>query len=670
MSRLSVLVQPDTAAGASPTRSWRRLAWLVPVCYAAAAVAVTYRLWVHPPSLVPSYGHGVQSDVLLNVWFMRYIATALSHGHLPALVTTTLNWPQGVSLMWNTSLLLPGIVLAPVTYLWGPVTSLAVLLAAGFAGSALSMFVVLRKWGASISAAFIGGAFFGFSPALRMAAVDHYHLQFAVLPPLIIHFLLRLVTGRGRPLRTGAWLGLLVAAQIFIAEELLVDTILAAIIILIVLGLSKRSEVRPRIRPVAAGLGIAAAVALLICGRALWVQFAGPLNEHGSPWHVAKFGNYLSDLVTPPVGMLLHGSGALAGEGSVEYFAFLGWPLLIVLLASTIYFWRDIRIRVAALTFLILEFLSLGGHRTRIGPWHVTPVVLPWHWLEHLPLLSQALPNRLSILADGAAAVVLALAIDKVRIALPASRRWLRLAVPAIAVLILIPALPLAVPVASVGGPPGGWQKVINALHLRPGAAVLVLPLSPRPVAMEWQSITGEPISVVGGFCIAPALPGNAAGVRPGNAAQCDAKGILTVDQRTTRDKLNYLARGGPYSQGAARSVLAAAIHAWRPAAVITTDPNPSVWQYLHGFFGTPTARSGQVLAWRLGKGWHEYYPPKPVPTPSPSRSGKGGASPRTGASPHASAASSRASTTASVTGEFEYWHRFMLLIRPRESYL
>jgi hypothetical protein len=38
--------------------------------------------------------------------------------------------------MWNTSELLPGLVLAPVTLLASPQTSLTIMLTAGFAGSA------------------------------------------------------------------------------------------------------------------------------------------------------------------------------------------------------------------------------------------------------------------------------------------------------------------------------------------------------------------------------------------------------------------------------------------------------------------------------------------------------------------------------------------------------
>ena len=159
----------------------------------------------------PTDGSFVKNDVLVDYWFLRYAATAVAHGHLPALITTAVNYPQGISTMWNNTLPLPAIVLTPVTLLAGPVVSLAVLLTLGFAGSAAAMFFVLRRWDASTGAAALGGAIFAFGPALMVAAEDHYQLQFMVLPPLIIHFMLRLATRRGesgphwRPARRGDW---------------------------------------------------------------------------------------------------------------------------------------------------------------------------------------------------------------------------------------------------------------------------------------------------------------------------------------------------------------------------------------------------------------------------------------------------------------------------------
>ena len=104
-------------------------------------------------------------------WFMRYAADAVAHGHLPALVTTALNAPHGISLMWNNSVLFPAVVLAPVTLLGGPLASLTVLATLGYAGSAAAMYWLLRRHGASVLAGALGGAVFGFSPGMVNAGV-------------------------------------------------------------------------------------------------------------------------------------------------------------------------------------------------------------------------------------------------------------------------------------------------------------------------------------------------------------------------------------------------------------------------------------------------------------------------------------------------------------------
>ena len=108
---------------------------------------LTRHLWVDPAGLTQTRD---PHDVDLFAWFLRYAATAVEHGRLPALVTTALNAPQGISLMWNTSFLLPGVLLTPVTLLAGPQVSLTLVLTLGLAGSAASLFLVLRRWGASV----------------------------------------------------------------------------------------------------------------------------------------------------------------------------------------------------------------------------------------------------------------------------------------------------------------------------------------------------------------------------------------------------------------------------------------------------------------------------------------------------------------------------------------
>ena len=415
--RRPVAAPPDTER-ARFRLPGRPVLWLVPLLYLAGAFAVTWHLWADPASqaqVVPA--NGVSQDIDLFAWFMRYAANAVSHGHLPALVTPLVNAPEGMNLMWNTSFLLPATLFAPLTLLIGPQATLTVLLTLGFAGTATVTFLVLRRWDASWPAAALGGALFGFSPALRIAAVGHYHLQFAILLPLTVDALLCLFTGRGRPVRTGAWLGLLLAAQLFIAEETLALLGVTAGVIVVVLALSRPRAVAGRIRGAVAGLATAAVVMLVLSAYGLWRQFHGPLAEHGSPWTPSHYHNVPGNFVSAPSGYLFTAHATVTYLNNhpvkmVEYFAYLGWPMLAVLLIAAVLYWRDLRVRTMAVTFAALELFSLGSKTIHIHGLRWPAALLPWHYLARLPLLDQALANRFSLLADGIAAALLAFAVD------------------------------------------------------------------------------------------------------------------------------------------------------------------------------------------------------------------------------------------------------------------
>ena len=597
-----------------PARAGGGLPWLIASGYLLAAIVVTWRLWADPAGRAQV---GDPHDVDLFAWFLRYAATAVSHGHLPALVTASLNPPQGVNLMWNTSVLLPGVLLTPVTLLAGPQVSLAVLLTLGLAGSAASLYWVLRRWRASIGAAALAGAVYGFSPALINSGMGHYHLVLAVLPPLIIDRVLHIVTGRGAPLRDGAWLGLLVAAQVFISEELLVDTALAALLLVVIVALGHRRSVAGRVRGAVAGLATGAFVSLILSGYPLLVQFRGPLREHSvmqGAWNgIPAF------IVDPPGTLLFHTAGGAAAAAGFnlrlpEVLGYLGWPLLVVLLAAAVRFWRDARVRAAAVTWVMLELFSLGG-----GGEHFLPsYLMPWHWIQGLPVMAQILPDRFAIVADGAAAAVLAFSLDlavalvrvqvrvRVRVrragsgvhaesavdaesGVPAAPGWRRRLPVAVAVLAVLPLIPLPYQTAPVTPVPAGWQAAFARLRLAPDARVLVVPIGNvgHTQAMRWQAETGEPGSMIGGYFVGPGATGQSS--------------FDPSPTRAVNKYVDWLWGGRRQANASSAARIRPALKRWRPAAVVAvTGPGSAIARVLTAVFGRPSFRIGQVLAWRV----------------------------------------------------------------------
>jgi hypothetical protein len=585
------IAPPEVKAGTDVKRraTWGWLArhpGLFVLCgYLAAAVALNWRLWLGLGTMAPMGDPGPADNDLI-AWFMRYAADAVAHGHLPALVTTAMNAPHGINLMWNNTVLFPAVVLAPVTLLAGPLAGLTVLATLGYAGSAAAMYWLLRRHGAGVLAGALGGAVFGFSPGMVNASVAHYGMQFAVLVPLMIEAVLSIVTGRGRPILAGAWLGVLAAAQLFTGEEMVSDVAIASVALVAVLAVSRPSAVRARLRGTAVGLGVAAVVALLLCAHALRIQFHGPLAEHGSPWSIANHGNGFAAFVNPQAQLLFHTASSAAyaashGANAAEYVAYLGPPLLVLVACVAIWYWRDLRVRAAAVTWLVLEALSLGVN----GP------LLPFHWLQGLPLLGDMLPSRLSVVADGAAAAVLAFGLDLALSSVPRTAGPLRRAAPVVvALLAVLPLVPRPVAASTAPPVPAGWDTVFTRLHLPADASVLVVPApySQQGEAMLWQADTGQPAELTAGWFLGP-LPS-------GRGASSYWGPHFTVETVVCLDALWQ----GQAADHACAPAVRTALGYWHPAAVAAdTQPGTPLGRFLIGILGKPTVQDGQMLGWR-----------------------------------------------------------------------
>ena len=124
----------------------------------------------------------------------------------------------------------------------------------------------------------------------------------------------------------------------------------------------------------------------------------------------------------------------------------------------------------------VLELCALGGGSLRIGDFRWPGRLLPWHWVQGLPGLAQVLPWRFAILADGAAAALLVFALDRALAACrtprdassrPGWRGWpgreaARGILTGVALLAVLPLVPLPYQAAAVPQVPAGWQATFT----------------------------------------------------------------------------------------------------------------------------------------------------------------------------------------------------------------
>ena len=378
-----------------------------------------------------------------------------------------------------------------------------------------------------------------------------------------------------------------------------------------------------------------------IAGYPLWVQFFGPLHQTGSPFTTDFFKNDLSGLVVPSSYMVFHTAGsaaeALRYQGQLpEYLGYLGWPLIVVLVAGTVRFWRRLAVRACAVACAVLLVFSLGGTLLASGHEHHW-LKLPWYWLQSLPVLSAALPDRFSIVADGAAAALLAFCADAAVPALaafalsapgrrlprplswPLSRPLSRLAVggrPAVAVmglavLAVLPIVPRPLPAVAATPVPPGWSAAFAALDLPASATVLTVPvpMSTFTEPLRWQADTDQPAALVGGYFMGPAWNGR---------AYTDGSGLPQAARY-----LNFLwaesgaglpaaianavpASADPKSPDYVRIAavnfkqMLAQIAAWHVTAVVAvTLRNSVLGGYLTSLLGPPSIVTGDIMAWR-----------------------------------------------------------------------
>jgi hypothetical protein len=385
------------------------------VVSAGLAVAWWHKAWELPRTSQI----GGAGDADEYSWFFSWMPYAIGHGLNP-LVSTYVNFPKGVNLMWNTSVLLPSFVMAPVTVVMGAAFSYNFVLTCAPALACTFSYLAFRRWTGRLPA-LAGALVLGFSPYVASQSVGHLAQVLMASAPLLLVLLDRLlVVQSSRPWRDGLLLGLLVWAQLLSGEEVLALEVITAAIAVVVLCAINRAAVAAHFRYAWKGLKVAGGVFIVLAAPFLAFQYLGPDRVQD----VHPRDAYVSDLlnfVVPTNVTRLAPSSALqisqhfTGNGS-EQGAYIGIPLLIFIGASVFLARRRGITWVALAVALGAGLLSMGSTLHVDGQRQfVSFLRLPDYLLQELPLFHNLLPDRFASMMFVGVGLLVALGLHELR---------------------------------------------------------------------------------------------------------------------------------------------------------------------------------------------------------------------------------------------------------------
>ncbi|BCY11473.1 hypothetical protein [Actinoplanes sp. L3-i22] len=442
------------------------------VSYVLLSVWVTGQLWAGPSTRLLA---GNRGDHAFFLFVMAHGERVVFHGAAP-LHSDRLNVPAGVNMMANTSMLAVSLPLAPVTHLFGPGVSVAVVVTGGLAGTAAAWHWLLRRrLGASPWAAWAGGLWGGFAPGWLAHAGGQINFTCGFVLPFLVDQALRL-REPGRVRRGGIILGLLIVVQVFLHEELLLMTAIALALFVAAYAVQRPRTAREAAPRMAAGLGVAAGLSGLLLSYPLYYQFAGPGHYRGQPFVLDQFATSLGSLVTLPRGAVF-GSAADAARVSLapsEEAAFWGPAATVMIILAAGVLWRSAAARAGAFAGLVLLVMSFGSHFRPGGAPGGPPS--PLAWTLHVPILDLVTTPRYALGATAIAGLLLALA---------AGRAPRALAVAGLAVA-LVPLFPRPLPTWPAPPVPAFFAQRMWRPYLHGDArSVVIVPLPDRTTGRE-----------------------------------------------------------------------------------------------------------------------------------------------------------------------------------------
>jgi hypothetical protein len=479
------------------------------------AICADLPIWIHgAASHISTCANDCQSDPLQSTWFLSVTPYSLIHLQNPFL-TNVIDYPLGANMMANTFMPLVGFLATPLMVAVGPTASFNVLIAVAFAGSATAALFVFRRWTSWTGAAYIGALFYGFSPYMVAQGASHPDLLLVPLPPLILLLLDEIVVRQKRS-RTllGLLLGLAMTAQFLVSQEVTASVLVMAVIGTLVVCFMRRREVMRRVGFATRSLAVAVVTFLVVGSYPLWVYLFGPERVTAPVQSQAALNLLSNDLISvviPSALQRISPSGlqeitnriAPAGILTGDDGAYIGVPLLLVLIVLAVKFWRrNGMIRFATVMSVAALVLSFGPVLIVNG--RNTGIPLPFRVVEGLPFLSSVIASRFTLYVGLFVGLLLAVGLDQLRssgifrVRSIRARTTIVMATGVVGLVFALPAFPY--PSGATAVPPFFASNEVSQIPLNGVLLTYPIPAFPYVQPMNWQAVDGLRYKLIGGY--------------------------------------------------------------------------------------------------------------------------------------------------------------------------
>ena len=224
---------------------------------------------------------GNGSDPELFMWFIKWVQYAIGHFQDP-LISRHILFPNGVNLMWNSSIILPALILSPLTKFFGAIFSYNIIVIGALCLSAFTAYIATLRFVNSHSASFFSGLIYGFSPYMIAQSMGHPHVTLAFIPPLLVWLGYDiLVSSKIGMWKSGTILGVLLFCQLLLGEEMLASEIIIGAVAFIVICIVGRKDLKQYSSYVLKVFLTGIPLFVLLSLPFLYIQFVGPARPIG-----------------------------------------------------------------------------------------------------------------------------------------------------------------------------------------------------------------------------------------------------------------------------------------------------------------------------------------------------------------------------------------------------